>query len=167
MSASSKIPWTVWLLFVIQLVLGIGACFGGGALVIDPTGGIIGMPSDIMVLNWFPNYLIPGLILLIVLGIGPLVIASALIRKWNWKLGSSLSPYKQQHWSWSFSLYSGFATLIWIVVEVYILQAIALVHLLYFAVGLAIQVITLLPPVIQHFQTPLQTHTDTQTNLSL
>lgn len=157
----SKIPGIVWLLFAVQLVLGIGACFGGGALVLDPTGGMLGMPSDIMVLHWFPNYLIPGLILLLVLGVCPLIVALALIRKWNWKTGAALSPYRSLHWSWAFSLYIGFADIIWIVVEVYILQDIAWIHLLYLAIGLAIQIITLLPPVVRHFYTPLQTPTDT------
>lgn len=154
MKLASRPPWPVWFLFALQLVLGIGACYGGGALVLDPTGGLVGLSADLMVLEWFPDYFVPGLILLLVLGVCPLIIAFALIRRWNWRAGEALSPYKSLHWSWTFSLYTGFAILIWMAVEAYIMQQMADIQLLYITLGLAILIVTLLPAVIRFYYIP-------------
>ncbi|MGG6310612.1 hypothetical protein [Paenibacillus macerans] len=143
----TKRPAAGTLLIVLQALLGIGAVYGGGALMLDPTGELVGMPSDMMEIPLFPNYLIPGIILLLMFGILPLVVAAGLVRKREWTWGNKLNLFKNMHWSWAFSLYIGFALVIWISVQVYILNGSSVVHLLYTAWGLAIQILTLLPSV--------------------
>lgn len=151
MAVATKRTFAGWLLIVLQAFLGIGAVAGGSFLVIDPSGGMMGMPSDMMKVTLFPDYLIPGIILLLALGVFPLIIMMALINKWDWKLGEKLNAFKQLHWSWTFSLYIGFMLIIWITVQAYILEVMAIIHVIYIALGLAIQVVTLLPSVSSYY----------------
>ncbi|MBC8079097.1 MAG: hypothetical protein H7X86_02045 [Gorillibacterium sp.] len=143
--------FTVWLLIVLQAFLGIGGVVGGLLLVVDPSGDLIMMPIDLLEHSPFPNFLIPGLILLVVLGIIPTLISYALARKPNWSFGDKLNIFKELHWTWAFSLYIGFALIIWITVEVYMLQEVSIVHLFYIALGLIIQAVTVLPSVRNHY----------------
>ncbi|WP_232436835.1 hypothetical protein [Paenibacillus senegalimassiliensis] len=151
---TSKMPFAIKLLVALQALLGVGAVFGGGALMVDPTGASIGMPSDIMKIPLFSSYFIPGMILLLVFGVVPLLVTSALIKKWEWSWGNKLNVFKELHWSWAFSLYIGFALIIWISVQIYILSSSSPVHLLYTAWGLAIQVLTILPSVSRYYTKP-------------
>lgn len=140
------------LLIYLQLFLGIGAMFGGAALMIDPSGDLIGMPLTLIESSFFKSYAIPGLILFIVLGIIPVIIASGLKMRWNSKLAEKLNVFRNKHWSWTFSLYSGFALIIWITVQVYIINAFTTIHLVYITLGLLIQATTLLPTVQEKYK---------------
>ncbi|WP_229521149.1 MULTISPECIES: hypothetical protein [unclassified Paenibacillus] len=145
--AASKRTFSVWLLIGLHLFLGIGAVFGGAVLVIEPSGSLLGMPPDIMQIELFPNYLIPGIILLVFMGIFPLVVAWGLMTRRECKWADRLNVFKKSHWSWAYSLYISIILIIWISVETYILNAVALVHLFYIGLGLAIQIVTVLPQV--------------------
>ncbi|GIO84609.1 hypothetical protein J25TS5_15410 [Paenibacillus faecis] len=112
---------------------------------LDPSGRLLGMPPDLMRAPVFPNFLIPGLILFFVLGVGPLGVLFSLAGQKSWKLGEALNVFKTLHWSWTFSLYIGFALIIWITVQMYVLQAASVVHVGYLFLGLLIQTVTLLP----------------------
>ena len=52
----------------------------------------------------------------------PLLIALGLYRKSDWLLAEKLNIFHEKHWSWTFSLYIGFALIIWITVQVFIIQ---------------------------------------------
>ncbi|PQP85094.1 hypothetical protein C0Q44_11580 [Paenibacillus sp. PCH8] len=99
----------------------------------------------------FPSFLIPGIILLLVLGVMPVLIGISLLRRHHWGLGERLNLYPDRYWAWTFSLYTGFALIIWIMVQVYWIQDVSIIHLVYFAWGVGIQVVTLLPGVQQRY----------------
>lgn len=145
MVEARKMPLSVKLLIALQGFLGIGAVFGGGALIIDPSGQLLGMPTEMMKIPLFSDFLFPGMILLLVLGIGPLGIMVSLLRRQAWSLGERLNLFRPMHWSWTFSLYTAFALIIWIMVQLYIIKETAVIHLVYMMLGLAIQIVTLLP----------------------
>ncbi len=134
-------------LFILQLFLGVGAVFGGVVLIIDPTGELVKMPLSLLERSPFQDFFIPGIILLVVLGIFPLIVAMGLIKRWRWRLAEGLNIFKDRHWSWTFSLYIGFAIIIWITVQVYMINDVSAVHMLYIGLGLLIQMVTLLPSV--------------------
>ena len=147
----SKIPGICKLLIVLHVLLGIGAVGGGAALIINPTGKMIGMPNSMLASSPFSSFLIPAIILFLVLGIGPLTVAHGLARKSDWSITNRLNIFKGLHWSWAYSLYTGFALIIWIALEVYFIQAVAGIHLFYIFYGLAIQAITVLPSVQKYY----------------
>ncbi|MNI23400.1 hypothetical protein D3C73_769860 [compost metagenome] len=152
MQAFVKAPHTVKILILLHAALGLGAVFGGGSLVLDPTGKMIGLPIEIMKVKLFSNYMIPGILLLVVFGIGPLVLVVELLLKRDCKLGQKLNSLKPMHWSWTFSLYTAFGLIIWIMVQMYVLNAVAIVHLVYVGWALAIQIVTLLPSVREYYE---------------
>jgi len=73
--------WPRLELGILQLFIGIGAVAGGWVLVMDPSGSQIGMSSDWLSNSPFTTYLIPGLTLLLVNGIGNVLGGIATLRK--------------------------------------------------------------------------------------
>lgn len=144
-----------WILFILQLFLGVGAVFGGVGLMIDPTGESVGLASSLLERSPFQDFLIPGIILFIVLGIFPLLLSMALITRWDWSMADKINIFKDRHWSWTFSLYIGFTLIIWIAVQVYMINAVSLIHMVYIALGLVIQIVTLLPSIQARYKTKL------------
>lgn len=55
---------------VLTIFLSISALYGGVMLVLDPTGTLLQMPPGSLADTPFTDYLIPGLILLVVIGAG-------------------------------------------------------------------------------------------------
>ncbi len=108
------------LLFALHLFVGTGAIFGGMAAIIDPYEPL-GIPLEALKYSPFSNYLIPGIILFSILGLGNII--GALIFK--------LEP--------SFEGYTGgilgCALVIWIVVQCIMLRSVAFLHVLFFLIG--------------------------------
>lgn len=152
-------PGRSWVLIIMQGLLGIGAIIGGGALIIDPSGNLVHMPDSLLEHSPFGSFLIPGIILMLVLGVVPLIIAVSLIRRTHWKIGEKLNLYSNQYWAWTFSLYTGFTLIIWIMAQVYWIQHVSIIHLVYFAWGVGIQIVTLLPGVQRKYQADCSTKT--------
>ncbi len=92
------------LLIILLLFQGISGVLGGALLVYDPTGDTLQIPLSLLDGTPFGNYLLPGLILLIVLGIFPVFVAYGL---WG-----------KQRWSRMGTLAVGLALIVWIGVEI-------------------------------------------------
>lgn len=112
---------------VVSLVLlGIGALAGGIALVSQPDGSAMGFQTSLLEGSPFSDYLVPGLILGGLFGVGSLVVAMMGLRH------SRLAP------SLAFAI--GCAQMIWIVVELGIIKELSWLHPAFFGVGLVIAV---------------------------
>ncbi|WP_229522112.1 hypothetical protein [Paenibacillus monticola] len=144
-------PFTVTFLYILQAFLSVGAIGGGLALLVDPSGDMMGIPSSVLESTIFPDFLIPGILLLVVFGLLPLLILYSLIKRPQWKWADRLNPFKELHSSWALSLYIGFGQIIWIMVQTYMMNAVSIVHVFYTCLGLLIQAITLLPSVQKFF----------------
>jgi len=146
-----KMPLSVKCLIALQLLLGLGAVYGGSLLAFDPSGNMIGMPISLLQHSPFHNFLIPGIILLTFLGFMPLGIAWALITRQKFTPAEKLNVFKDRHWAWTYSLYAGFATIIWIAVQLYFVREAGVIHVVYIFWGLVIQVFTILPNVQAYY----------------
>lgn len=60
--------------------IGVAACFGGGLLIADPAGGLLGLSTSLLESGPFSDYLIPGIVLLVLLGGGSFLTLAAVIR---------------------------------------------------------------------------------------
>ena len=133
-------PGTVVALLVLTAVQAIGAIAGGIGLVRDPIDNI-GMPLSMLEGSPFKDYLIPGIILLVVVGIFALFVWAGLLRRWK--------P------AWWLSLASGGGLVIWIIVEVamlgYLPGAGIGMQIAMGLLGVAIVVLTLLRPTRRYF----------------
>jgi hypothetical protein len=70
------------MLISLLLFLGLSAMGGGYFLIISPSGKLLGgLPLSILEHSPFPNFLIPGIILFLILGCFPCLTCLALIKK--------------------------------------------------------------------------------------
>ncbi|MBC7935596.1 MAG: hypothetical protein H7Y86_09630 [Rhizobacter sp.] len=131
--------------------LGISAIGGGGALIISPSGKLFGMPLSMLMNSPFQNFLIPGIVLFVVLGIPSILTAVALKKIRPNKMADKLNMFGYMHWAWTFSIYIAFALIIWLQAEMYFLQAVHWLHCLYMAIAIAIILAALLPTVRKQY----------------
>jgi hypothetical protein len=107
---------------VFHLLIGLGAMGGGFGAIMDPSGEAMGMSVDVLRNGPFDSFLVPGLFLFIVIGVGNVVGAITAFRN---------------------ARYQGYVTgglsgilVLWIVVQVYMLWDANYFHVLYFVIGL-------------------------------
>lgn len=135
------------LLLFLLAFLGLGAIFGGAVFIISPSGALFGMPLLLLDNSPFNDFLIPGIILFTILGIIPIIVVFALIKKPESKCAELFNFYKDMYWAWSYCIYIAFALVIWIQIEMTILSAVHWSHTLYMFLSIAILFFALLPQV--------------------
>lgn len=107
---------------ILLLFNGISAIGGGIGLICNPTGGPMEMPLSMLEHSPFDNYLIPGIILLVMNGLLSILFAILVI----WKARGS---------SW-LVIIQGFILLSWLIIQIAMIQGYAAVlHTLYLFVG--------------------------------
>jgi hypothetical protein len=128
--------------------LGLSALGGGGALIISPSGKLLGgLPLSILQNSPFNNFLIPGIILFVVLGLFPSLLIFALLKKTASKFAERFNFLKDMHWAWSFSIYVAFALIIWIQVETIFVQDVGWLQTFYMLYAIPLIFVALLPQV--------------------
>ena len=109
------------LTFIVLLFTGIGALAGGTPLMLDPSGKALGFSVKWLHGSPFANYLIPGIVLFVVIGLGTLVAAFIL--------------WKKPEISWLTTMAAGGALIIWILVQVSILGYLSILQPIFFIIG--------------------------------
>jgi hypothetical protein len=140
----------IGLLGLLHLFLGVNGLIGGMLLIIKNDGSLLGMQVEWLSRSPFKNYLIPGILLFLFLGILPLVTFLGIIKKRNWRLTNLFNLYTNKNWAWSFSLYTGIIAITWITVQLILTQYFWIQPVIIFN-GLFIIIATLLPDIIEHF----------------
>jgi hypothetical protein len=133
--------------FLLLLLLGASALFGGAVLIVSPSGKLFRMPISLLLNTPFNNFLIPGIILFCIIGIVPVSLVFALKKRPSFKFVEFLNFYKDMYWAWSFSIYVSFALIIWIQIEMWFLQSVHWSHTLYVFWAIAILFLALMPAV--------------------
>lgn len=124
-----------YILMALILFQGLSGVFGGGALILDPSGSLLQMPISMLESSPFETFLVPGIILFLVLGIFPLIVFSGLWRRTSW--------------AWSGALLVSIALILWISVEIALVgyHSDPPLQFIYGTLGLFLLVLTLFPPV--------------------
>ena len=77
-------PFMLWPLIFILLFLALGGgLYGGITMLIDPTGNRLGV-ADALPLLPVTNFILPGIFLIVVMGLFPLLLTYGLIARPNW-----------------------------------------------------------------------------------
>ena len=140
------------LLFLLGF-LSISAVFGGGALVISPSGKLLGgLPLSILRNSPFSSFLVLGIILFVILGICPGLLVVALLKKPASGLAERFNFCKDMHWCWSFTIYTAFALIIWIQVETIYIKGVGWLQTFYMLLAIPIIFIALLPDVRNRYK---------------
>jgi len=123
------------LLFALHAFVGLGAIGGGVMAILNPQGPG-GMPIDALKNSPFSNFIIPGIILFIVIGVGNVFSAVSILFK------SKYQGYISSVFSW--------ALVIWIVVQCIMLNEVVFLHILFFIIGLMEAVLSMVILFEQH-----------------
>ena len=117
------------LLFALHAFVGVGALAGGLAAITNPQEPL-GVSVQLLKNSPFSNYLIPGIILFTIIGLGNVI--SALMFRFKLRFQGYISSV----FSW--------ALVIWIVVQCIMLNAVAFPHILFFSIGLIQAVLSMI-----------------------
>ncbi len=106
---------------------GLGAVYGGIMLISDPSGWKLGLPISLLEDSPFDDFLIPGLLLLIVIGLGSLVVCGLVI----------LRTRKNASWV----IIAGFGMAVWIAVQILMIREVHYLHLIYAMAGIILMIL--------------------------
>lgn len=109
------------ILFILHTFVGVGALVGGIAAILNPHQPL-GMPVEALKNSPFNNFLIPGIILFAVIGLGN-IIAAFLVLKKSKMMGFISSIFSC-------------GLVIFIVVQCIMLNTVHFLHVIYFSIGL-------------------------------
>ena len=111
---------------VVQALVGVGAVAGGLALVLDPSGESLGTPIELLEKTPFATFLVPGIVLFIVNGLG--------------SLAGAIASFARQRHAGEMAVALGAFLVAWIAVQVYWMEPHWL-HALYFGLGVLEEVL--------------------------
>ena len=140
-------PISVWILIVLLFFLGIGGIISGALLFLAPDGHLVGFNSSMLQGSPFSNYLIPGIILFLFVGVYQLFVGFSVLRHPAWRWPEKINPNKGYHWAWAASWAAGVIMLIWIAVETALLGYISGLQPIIAVWGIALIVLAMLPGV--------------------
>ena len=107
-------------LCVLHAFVGVGAMFGGFAAITNPQNPA-GATVDLLKNSPFSNFLIPGILLFTVIGLGNVITAF-------------LFRFKLRFQGYISSIFS-WALVIWIVVQCIMINSVHFLHIIYFIIG--------------------------------
>jgi len=105
----------------LQMFIGIGAVPAGIAMISDPSGRSLGMPLEMLANSPFSNFLIPGVFLLVVNGIGSLL--------------GGIASFSRHRFAGEIAAGLGTFLIVWIAAQVW-WMGVHWLHVLYFVLGL-------------------------------
>lgn len=144
-------PISFYLLVFLMIFLALGGLYGGLGLVIKPDGSILQMSITFLEGTPFDNYLFPGLILLFLMGIFPSFLIYPLFAKPDWKWAGFLNIYKNMHWSWTYSLYTGIILVFWMDFQLMIIGYGAAIQTVFSFYGIILIIVSLLPSLKKYY----------------
>jgi uncharacterized membrane protein len=106
---------------ILQAFIGLGALGGGFMLVRDPSGSALELPMSLLEGSPFTDFLIPGMFLLAVNGIGSMI-------------GAGLS-FTRRRYAQEIAIVLGAILVAWIVIQIVIISSFHWLHVLYFILG--------------------------------
>jgi len=106
------------------LFAGVSAFFGGASLISRPDGSLVGMPLSALHHSPFHDFLIPGLLLFVVIGLG--------------NLRAAHLHFVRDDFAGLWSFASGSGLVVWMVVEMIMLRTAQPIQVVYLLLGVAI-----------------------------
>ena len=144
-------PLAPLMLICLLTIIGIGGLVSGAMLFSSPTGELIGLNTEILKGTPFANFLIPGIILFLFIGIFPVLVGYGLLMKPACHGTETINICKKYRWPWTAAWAAGVIMLIWIIAETALLGYISFLQPVIAIWGIVIIVLTFLPPVRQHY----------------
>jgi preprotein translocase subunit SecG len=141
-----KPPFILWLLIVFLVILAFGGLAGAYGFLSDPSGEFMGMAAQLPQLH-IPNYILPGLFLLVAMFLAPLVLTYGLLARPHWAWAGPLVRWSGAHWAWAGSLVLGLGLALWLVIQAALIGFAWPIQWLTAFIDFVILATTLAPPV--------------------
>lgn len=109
-------PLALWGLIAALVFLSIGGWYGGVAMLLDPSGAALGMQVVVPLLP-VADLVLPGLFLVVVMGVGPLVAAYGLLARPPWPALARVERVSGRSWAWSAALALGVVLAGWLALQ--------------------------------------------------
>jgi hypothetical protein len=106
---------------ILQIFVGITAVLGGFGLVSDPSGSKMNVPLELLRNSPFTNYLIPGMVLLIVIGVGHVF--------------AGIVTFLRHRYAGNISVFFGAFLALYLIIEVWLIGLVNFSQPLYFVLG--------------------------------
>jgi hypothetical protein len=146
-----KRPFDAWVLIILLFFIGISALISGAMLFLAPDGRLVQWSPKLLEGTPFTDFLIPGIILFIFIGIFPIFTCYGLLTKPEWDWPDYINPCKKFHWAWSAAWTAGVIMLIWITVETVLLGYISFLQPFIVVYGMVIIILTILPDARKYY----------------
>lgn len=127
-------------LMISLVLLGLGGLGGGAAMLADPSGAEMGLSVTMLEALPISDFVLPGLFLIGVMGVAPLVIAFGL--------------WRRMPWTWAAALTQGIVLILWIGLQIALWGAPIAIQVLYLAWGVLIVGLCLAPGVRVELRKP-------------
>jgi hypothetical protein len=109
-------PLALWGLIGALAFLAVGGWYGGVSMLLDPSGASLGMQEVVPRLP-VTDLVLPGLFLIVVMGVGPLVAAYGLLARPRWPVLARLERASGRSWAWSAALTIGVVLAGWLALQ--------------------------------------------------
>ena len=127
--------FTFLFLLLCLFILGLGGLYGGAALLLDPAGGLLGVSAELLENLPLSNFILPGLFLLIVMGLTPLALIILL--------------WKRVIWAWPTAVALSLVLILWVTTQLLLWGSPVPIQLTYLGLGFLLLVLNLTPAVRQ------------------
>jgi hypothetical protein len=135
------------------MLLSIAALAGGAMMIEDPSGAALGMDTTLLArVPWVSDFLVPGMLLAVLLGVLPLVVAAGLLRHFPLPGVAAIERASGYRWPLLASVAQGIGVLVWIGLQFVWLPETATVQWVTIAIGGLIVGFSLLPAVRDRYR---------------
>ena len=116
------VPWgsvtvgALWGLIAALAFLALGGFYGGIAMLSDPSGAALGMDTVLPLLP-VADYTLPGVFLVLVMGVAPLLAAFGLLVRPRWARTDAVERLSGHSLAWTAALALGLVLTVWLVVQ--------------------------------------------------
>ena len=147
-----------YLLAALLIILSIGAIYGGMSLIDDSSGENLNLQLAEYVDFPFKDFLIPGVMLLILFGFIPLLLIYPLFTKPKYSWANIFNIYKRRHWVWIYPVYLGIILVCWVNFQILMIGYNSYVQIIYSFYGLSLIAVSLLPKHMRFYARPHSHH---------
>jgi len=146
-----KRPFSLWLLIFFLVFLALGGFVGAYSFLTDPTGASLGMDKELALLP-VPNYILPGLFLLLMMTITPLFLTVGLFAQPNIPFLQTLLRFSPFYWSWTGTVILGIGLMLWLIFEAYFIGFFAPIQYVTAINGLLILLLPFIPAIKKYYK---------------
>jgi len=112
-----KRPFILWPLVFCLLFLAMGGFSGGIPMLADPANGGYLQFAQVLPLLPVSNFILPGLFLLVIMGLFPILLTYALIVRPKWAWVEAIFKWSNHYWAWTATLIFVGIIAIWLIYE--------------------------------------------------